>query len=878
MKKLVSIIVLMLLITCNVSCFAADINVYKLKNGQTVVIEEIHNNPIVTVDTWVKTGSINENNINNGVAHFLEHLSFKGTTHYKAGDFERILDAKGAVYNAETSKDYTHFYITSASDYINTIIKLNADMLMNITIPEDQLAQERKVVIEEINRSLDNPGRILYNNLNSLLFKTHPYKYETIGTEQIISSIPRSEIMNFHKKWYIPSNMITVVVGDVNSQKVLNQLEKEFSAPKNPQKLVSSYTAEPNLNKSAEKITRGNYNTGYMMIGFKGVNYKNKKESYALDLASSILGDGTSSRLYQHIKEDKKLADSIDAGHMSMRDDSIFYVSANFDEKNLPALRSAIKDELNALAQKPVTEQELCRAKNMFKRSFEYANESTENIANQIGYVYTLGGNISDYKNYINEINKITAPEIQKAVQKYIKDDQMAVSIILPNTNTVGETPSADSSIKQVADIKPLKPDVHKNLKRYRLTNGMTLIIDKNTSNDIIGTSIYAKGGNFIEKKAGTSDLMASTLIRGTKNRTFKQLSLEMNSNGIIISPNASDDYFNIEMKSTKADYNKAFELISDIILNPTFNPADIDINKQDILQGIKQSRDRPQSIALEEFNIAMYPNHPYGRTGRIIESSIPTVTREDIIDYYNQIFTPQNMIIAVSGNVDEKDIIAKFSSLLNCKKGEKIDNTKLLNPYKPLDKNIEIKTPKDVATAWLVMGWPTDGMYNSKDYATLNIINGILGKGMSSRLFKDLREKQGLAYEVSSSYPIKLDKSYFLMYIGTNNQNLSHVKKGFLEEINTLKTQPVSKKELDEVKQKLLGYFILAQETNLDKASRLGWFELSDRGYDYADKYKTLINSVTAEDIINTANKYFNKPYIISVIGREEYLRKMEK
>src|SRR3989339_1774307 len=147
----------------------SSIKVFHLQDGHTVVIEEVHSNPIVTVDTWVRTGSINENDKNNGVSHFLEHLIFKGTKNHKVGEAEKILESKGATYNAATSKDFTHFYTTIASQYADTALDLQADMLQNAIFPVDELNRERKVVQEEIRRSIDNPDRIVFDNLNAML-------------------------------------------------------------------------------------------------------------------------------------------------------------------------------------------------------------------------------------------------------------------------------------------------------------------------------------------------------------------------------------------------------------------------------------------------------------------------------------------------------------------------------------------------------------------------------------------------------------------------------------------------------------------------------------------------------------------------------------
>ena len=232
MKKFGFFIFCLIFLTVN-NVFAQDFSVSKLDNGQTVIIKEVHDNPIVTIDTWIKTGSINENDTNNGVAHFLEHLFFKGTTKHPTGEFDRILEAKGAQTNAATSKDFTHYYITLPSKDFQTAIDLHADMLMNPLVPRKELEKERKVVLEEISKTLDDPENKLYENMIGAFYTNHPYKRNVIGKKNIIENISRDEIMEFYNTWYNPSNMITVVVGDVDTQSALNLIKQNFNKKAN---------------------------------------------------------------------------------------------------------------------------------------------------------------------------------------------------------------------------------------------------------------------------------------------------------------------------------------------------------------------------------------------------------------------------------------------------------------------------------------------------------------------------------------------------------------------------------------------------------------------------------------------------------------------
>ena len=288
------------------------------------------------------------------------------------------------------------------------------------------------------------------------------------------------------------------------------------------------------------------------------------------------------------------------------------------------------------------------------------------------------------------------------------------------------------------------------------------------------------------------------------------------------------------------------------------------------------QTVDQP----LEEFKTVIWQGTPYGNTGNILEKTIPTITHKDVTEYYNGLFYPENLVISVNGNVNDNEIISAITNIFCVDKQvnvQKFDYNTYKNVFKPLNTTKKVTKAKDVQAAWIVMGWLTDGVENKKDVATLQVIDSILGGGMSSRLFNRLRDEQGLAYQVGSSFAANVNKGIFALYIGTNPATAQHSKNELLKQVNLLKKEFVSDRELQEAKDKILGNFILSQETNMEKASTLGWFELSGRGFGYINEFPQLVKSVTATDIIRVANKYFEQPYVYSVVAPQNCLKKIK-
>ena len=862
MKKILSLLVVLIM---GVAAFAADYQVYKLDNGQNVIIQPVKNNPIVTIDTWIKTGSINETDKNNGVSHFLEHLFFKGTTNHAPGEFDKILETKGAITNAATSKDFTHYYITIPSEYFNLALEMHADMLSNPLIPGKELERERKVVIEEIAKDLNSPNTLCYDNLVDMLYTNHPYKRKVIGKKEIIETITRDEILSYYRDYYNPSNMITVIVGDVDPENAIKEVKENFKSEyKKPIKNV--YPKEAILTQQKRKIAYFPTETGYMLIGFRGTKI-DANDSYALDVLATILGDGRSSVFYQDIKEQRQLANSISAMNAGFRDDGIFYISANFDPDKLQRLENAVFEDIKNIQKDGVTPEQLSLAKNIIERDTYYGRESISNIASEIGYTFVTTDDVKLYENYINEIKKVTAADVKRAANKYLGVEKSAVSVVLPqkyeqqSVQTETEVPiAAKTPAKLISENTATQ--------KYQLANNATVLITPNEINDIIAISIYAKGGTLIEKEPGVAQITSSVLLKGTKNYSAIELAKVLEDNGIKIQPAVKADAFIINVLTTKNEYEKTLGLLDEVINKAALDDYEIEKVKNNTIKAIRQSKDIPLNVAVDGYKGLIFEGSPYSVSNDVLEKSIPAINQADIREYYNEIFNPQNMVISINGNVDKAKTLTAISDILKPKQGKKFEysNYSEIIPYNKSVKTV-CKQIKDLKTDWILLGWQTSGTPNLKDYATLEIINTILGTGMDSRLFKNLRDKEGLAYQIGSEFAPNVLRGAFITYIGTNPENLECAKEKMLKEVFRFKTEFVTTKELEEAKDKLIGHYIIAQETNLDKAATIGWFEASGRGYGFNDEYKKLINSVTESDIIEVANKYFNNNYVLSIV-----------
>lgn len=429
-----------------------DVEVYKLENGHTIVLAHKEGG-LVNVSSWVKTGSINETDSNNGISHFLEHLMFKGTNTHPAGEFDRILEAKGAIVNAATWKDYTFYYVTlpkgeNDKDFYQAI-ELHADMMLDPIIPEHEIGavfdvndknvkdkRERHVVIEEIRMRQDQPWTKVYNACNKGMYTNHPYKRDVIGTPEIISKVSQQEIMNYYKDFYTPENITTIIVGDFDNQTVLNKVISEFGDKwknnKGNEKIVNQIDKSISETKYIEQTSL--INSAFMMFGYLGSRACDLKNSISLEMLSIILGDGTSSRLYQNLieKQPEQTFNMINSEHYQFRDGDNFFIQANFKPEKKDFAIDLIKNEINNLHLELVSQDEFLKAKKKIKSQFAHNAETVSEIGETIGYYMTVCDDLKLAEDYLKVLDEITIEYLREAAKTYLNIDNASISVLMP--------------------------------------------------------------------------------------------------------------------------------------------------------------------------------------------------------------------------------------------------------------------------------------------------------------------------------------------------------------------------------------------------------------------------------------------------------------
>ena len=842
----------------------AHTHAFELENGLRLVVFENHASEIVTMDTWVGVGSADEVDANNGVSHFLEHLLFKGTERFGPRELDRRLESLGARINAATSDDYTHYYVTVSSKHFEQALDMHADMLLNAALPAAEIDQERKVVIEEINRANDNPRRKLYIAMQEKLFAGHPYHRDTLGPPRNIADIPREDIVAYYQKWYVPENMTVVIAGDVNPQSALELVSKHFQSARAGKLPPRTRTALNPIEKTVEVTIEEDVQQAHLAVAWRAPSVSELDDSIALDVASLVIGQGASSRLHRRLVEETRLALNVGAGNYTQKDSGSFYVFATCEPKNVEKVRAIILEEIERLSRAPVSADELAKAHLSLDRDFVYETESSGGMAGLFGY-YAAVSQVSDVAEYRSRLLKTDALRVVEAVRSWLRPDRVATVRVLPGGTDLAKIEKPEA--RQAGAVQLQQETDSTSISRTKLGTGATLIVKEDPQSQVVAFHGMLYGGARAATKAGLADLVARVAMKGTDTRSAEALAQEIESAGLSLSVSANEDYISLTGKGLSGDLPRLFVLLRDIFYNAELTQDEIDHERARMLQEIRASRDQPSSVAFEEAHLALYPDHPYGFAGKTMERDLPGLTRKEIVDFYHSQFRPEYLTLSVVGDVNTRDVAAMVSDLFPAQDAKAPVRLLWPKPQQELKKPALIRIPKETAQTWVVRGYLVPGI-ESEDYATFKVISALLGHGLSGRLFVNLRERRGLAYTTSAIYESQADPTGFFIYIGTDPKNTKAVREGFDVEMARLSQEPVSDQELAEAKSKFVGAFDLSHEGNSSQAFYLSFYELMGRGFQFDENYPELIEKVSAKDIQRVAEKYLSKPDVESIVG----------
>lgn len=416
--------------------------------------------------------------------------------------------------------------------------------------------------------------------------------------------------------------------------------------------------------------------------------------------------------------------------------------------------------------------------------------------------------------------------------------------------------------------MKTINSTSAQQIHQTTLENGLTLLTITNPSSDIISGKIFIKNAgsrSLIPEKAGLSHLVASVITKGTEKLNAVDIAYQIESIGASLGAEATSDYSLISLKTVSNDFRQILNLAAEIIRFPSFPETEVKREKYLTQQSILSQQESPFNLAFNQLKSVIYQDHPYSLSVLGTEESIESLTKADLHAYHEKHFRPDQMVISLCGRIDpdlgKEWVEAAFGDQKNPESPLVSPNFLELQPQPET-----VKLYQDTQQSIVMLGYLTPGV-KSEEYPVLKLINTYLGNGLSSRLFVELREKRGLAYDVSAFYPTRIDQSNLISYMGTSPENTAIAQAGLKAEVERLCETLLTETELQVAKNKLLGQYALGKQSNGEIAQIFGWYETLELGIDFDSLFPDQVNAVTSESIKEVAQKYLTKPYI-SLVG----------
>ncbi|NJO40373.1 MAG: insulinase family protein [Cyanobacteria bacterium CRU_2_1] len=413
---------------------------HRLANGLTIVAEQM---PIeaVNLSLWTGIGSAIETDDINGIAHFLEHMIFKGTARLQSGEFEQQIEQRGAVTNAATSQDYTHYYITTAPQDFASLAPLQIEVVLNAAIPDYAFERERLVVLEEIRRSEDNPRRRTFCRSMEAAFDRLPYRRSVLGPASVIEQLKPQQMRDFHATWYRPQSITASVVGNLPVEQLIDIVANGFAtAQSTPYQSTTSYSPElPDCSPEAPftTIDRHDYSDSSLqqarlVMMWRVPGTADLSQTYALDILSSILGGGRTARLVRELREERGLVTNIAVSNMTYMRQGLFYISAQLPIENLTVTEEAIAHHIHSLQTEPITDAEIGRVRTLVANRYIFGNETPGDRASLYGYYQAVLGDLTLALDYPTRIQSLDQADLQAAAKQYLSPEAYKVVVLKP--------------------------------------------------------------------------------------------------------------------------------------------------------------------------------------------------------------------------------------------------------------------------------------------------------------------------------------------------------------------------------------------------------------------------------------------------------------
>ncbi len=854
-----------------------------LANGLKVYAIRDTTTANVSVQVWYDVGSKDDPAGKSGFAHMFEHLMFKGTRNLIDEQFDRLTEDVGGYNNASTNADYTNYYEVVPANHLERLLFAEADRMSSLVVNEKIFASERDVVKEELrSRVLAQPyGKLFYVYFPNISYSVHPYARPGIGSIEDLDAATIDDIRAFHATYYRPDNAVLVVAGNFDEKQLDQWVDKYFAGIKKPDRAIPRVTvAEPPRTEAVRQtVYEANTPLPAVLISYK-LPADNDPDTPALTVLDGILSGGENSRLYRNLVYRDQLvaqADTFLDSRQSTGSYAMYAILAG--GKTAADGEAAMRREIAALRDTPVSAAELAEAKNEILTSALKSRETAEGKASTLAASIIVDRDPRHSDRQLADIGKVTAADVQRVARKYLGDNQSAALVYLPEEKgKTGDTIAVASTVKVAPLVTPKDVVIHTQAAadqriavpapgaaiapaipkavETKLANGLRVIVVEKRDLPIVTATIVTPGGGAKDAmgKAGTAALATGILTKGTKTRSAEQIAQQIESLGGSIGAGADWDaaFATVTVKADQV--TPALTLLADVARNPAFAQAEIDRARTQTIDGITVQLKDPAAIAGFTASKVVFGTGAYGHLLTGSPTSLKGLTQADLQTAYARSWQPNQAALVVVGDISQKDATALAQKLFgNWKKG---DITVSSGPVTaaPKPRVIVVDLP-GAGQAGVVVARP--GIARSdKDFYAAQVANATLGVGFTSRLNREIRINRGLAYGAGSSVDTRRMPGIVTASTQTKNPSAPEVVALLLAEMKKIGEAPVPATELDSRKAVLVGSFGRRIERTDGIAGALSDYVAEGVSLDELQRYIPSIQSVSPAAVQTAAKK----------------------
>jgi zinc protease len=831
-----------------------------LENGLTVVVQEMHSVGVVALQAWVGVGSADESAREAGLAHLHEHMLFKGTARRKVGEIAQAVEAAGGEINAWTSVDQTVYHVVLASQFFDVGIDVLADAIQHSAFDPDELSREKEVVLEEIKRGEDQPGRVASQELFRLAFTTHPYRNPVIGTPETVSSFTRDDVVSFYRRWYVPENVTVIIVGDVPVVRAVERVRHAFAGFSATSLPARHGLREPDQPAPRALVRRLPFEETYFSAALP-VPAVDHSDVPALDVLAAILGQGESSRLTQEVKRRRSLATDVYSYCYTPRDPGLWVVGGSAAPRRArEALRLCLAETFR-LAHEEVAEEELAKARAQIESQAIYDKETAQGMARKLGFYESALHDLAFEQRYYQAIARLGPGDLLEVATRYLRPDRLSIVAVEPGKT---RSPLRDEDFLGFAEdfARPRRrsrpPRETERVVRAVLPGGPTLLVLRDARVPLVALRAVWRGGLRYERAQnnGITNFIAELITQGTERRTAEEVAHAVDAMAGHVSGFMGRNSFGIRAELLAKHFDRGLELFAECLTSPGFGAEEAERQRSLLLDEIRALDDHPSGLSFRLLAQGLYPRHPYRLHSLGTKQVVSRLDRSDLGRFYRQHYPLSRMVLAVVGDVEPARVVDRVARVLGSGTRPRAEPQEP-RPDPPLRAPVVKEETREKRQAHIALGF-RGTTFHSQDRYSLEVLSTILS-GQSGRLFLELRDRRSLAYSVSSFSVEGLEPGYFAVYIGTSPEKIREAVEGILRELGKVRETRVSAAELRRAQRYLIGTHAISLQRLSARAATVGFDECYGLGHDYSERYGELISEVTRESVLEAARRYLD-------------------